>query len=398
MYCLPDEIKLALGLLNEAGYEAYVVGGAVRDMIAKRRVHDYDIASSASPSDVLRVFGAYKTVKTGLKHGTVTVIIGEYPVEITVFRRESAYSDGRHPDSVTAADSIEEDLSRRDFTINAMALSPDGKLIDPFGGRKDIKAKKIRCVGDPEKRFSEDRLRILRTLRFSSELCYDTEEKTGQAVRNGKELVLTVSAERVYAELYRLVNGDGAPRVLIDYADVICLILGIKQNGRYDSAAENIGKLPKDAVLRITALLSGCGADTAAAAAKRLRCSNAEAERMIGSAKYADADPQSGAELKRFINKAGFQTAKDVFAIRSLYDPHAEELLIQTGEIFDRGEPVFIKDLAVNGTDLIAAGATEGKETGELLDTLLTLVTDGKAENERNALIAAAKAILRKKT
>lgn len=398
VFYLPDEIKTVLKTLESAGYEAYIVGGAVRDMLAGRPVHDYDVASSARPEDVLRVFSAFKTVKTGLKHGTVTVLSGEYPVEITVFRREAAYSDGRHPDAVSYADSITEDLSRRDFTVNAAALSLRGELVDPFGGENDIKAGIIRCVGDPEKRFSEDHLRILRALRFSSELGFTIEENTEKMIRKEKELILTVSAERIYEELCRLLEGDGAAAVLTSFCSVICLILGVEQSDRFIKTAENIGRLPENAVLRLTALLFDRDEETANKTMRKLKAKNGERERVVNAVKYANAAPESRVELKKFISTAGFQTASDVFAIRSLFDPYAEELYAETNDILSKKEPVFVKDLAVNGSDLIEAGAKQGRETGRLLEMLLVSVIEGAVENERNALIAASKAFLGKKT
>ena len=398
MFYLPDEIKLALKTLENSGYEAYVVGGAVRDMLANRPVHDYDIASSADPYEVLRVFLPFKTFETGLKHGTVTVIIGDYPIEITVFRRDSVYSDGRHPDSVTRADSITEDLSRRDFTVNAMALSLRGEITDPFGGEGDLKAKIIKCVGDPEKRFSEDHLRILRALRFSSELGFGIEENTEKKIREEKELILTVSAERIYTELCRLLEGGGASRVLSSFSDVICLILGIEPNDGYLRTAGLINKLEKDAVLRLAALLSGQTEEKAAETMRRLKAKNADRSRVKSAVKYSAVSPANKGELKKFINEAGYRTAFDVFAIRSLYDEKAKELYDKTKEIFDNGEPVSIKDLAVNGSDLIDAGIAPGKDTGAALEKLLSAVIEDRVKNEKTALIAYARTKIKKKS
>ena len=397
MFFLPDEIKTVLNKLQNAGFEAYVVGGAVRDMLSGRRVHDYDVATSARPEDVLRVFSDFKTVNTGIKHGTVTVVIGDFRIEVTAFRCESDYSDGRHPDSVSFTADIKEDLSRRDFTVNAIALDINGRLTDPYGGENDVKNRLIKCVGDPGKRFSEDHLRILRALRFSSELCFGIEENTAKKIREYKELILTVSAERVYSELRRLLEGDGASEVLSTYGDVISLILGTDNGEYYLKIVKNINALKNDATLRIAALLSNQTAEKAAAAMKKLRAKNAHTARVTNAVRYAETVPANKTELKKFISKAGYETVADVLSIRSIFDLTAAKLLDMTEEIRRSKEPVFIKDLALNGDDLIGTGASPGEQTGRLLEKLLDLVIEEPSKNERNALLCAAKAVLHKK-
>ena len=185
--------------LRRAGYEAYPVGGCVRDLLLGRTPGDWDVTTSARPEAVMELFE--RTVPTGIKHGTVTVLTEAGPVEVTTFRRESGYADGRHPDAVTFVGDLEGDLSRRDFTINAMALGPDGAIIDPFGGRRDLAVRLIRCVGKPDRRFREDALRMLRAARFSAQLGFAIESATAEAMRKNAGLTARLSAERVRTEL-----------------------------------------------------------------------------------------------------------------------------------------------------------------------------------------------------
>ena len=218
---LPDNIIFVLSRLEEAGYEAYLVGGCVRDPLIGREVSDYDITTSALPSEVEKVFADLRVIETGIKHGTVTVLSDEEPVEITTFRTDGDYLDSRHPESVTFTRKVEDDLSRRDFTVNSIAMDKDGKYVDPFGGREDIERRIIRCTGDPDKRFSEDALRIIRALRFSSVLGFEIEDETARSIHANRELLKKISVERVFIELKKLLCGKDVFRILIDYSDVI---------------------------------------------------------------------------------------------------------------------------------------------------------------------------------
>lgn len=199
---MPDWVRACCTALEEAGYEAYPVGGCVRDTLLGRMPGDWDVATSALPEAVQALFP--HTVPTGLAHGTVTVVLDGIPLEVTTFRREGPYSDGRHPDGVTFGASLEEDLARRDFTVNAMALAPDGSIVDPFGGRKDLRGKLIRCVGDPDRRFTEDGLRLLRAVRFAAQLGFALAEATAEALARNAACLDRVSGERVKGELEKI--------------------------------------------------------------------------------------------------------------------------------------------------------------------------------------------------
>ena len=220
MPILPKEVKTVIAALQNAGYSPYLVGGCVREMLRGKEPSDYDMTSDAPPEEVLRIFGE-SAHPTGLPHGTVTVVSGGMPIELTTMRRDGAYRDNRHPDSVTFGTSIEEDLARRDFTVNAIALAPTGALIDPFGGQEDLKAGVLRCVGEAARRFEEDALRILRLVRFCSVLGFSAEEKTARAAHEKSALLSNVAHERVYAEMNKLLLGENVGATLLAFPDIL---------------------------------------------------------------------------------------------------------------------------------------------------------------------------------
>ena len=222
---IPQFVRTALDRLNECGYEGYIVGGCVRDSLLGKKPHDYDVCTNCTPDKMLEVFANFRTIETGLKHGTLTVLIESEPVEITCYRSDGEYIGHRKPAQVTFESSLEEDLKRRDFTVNAMAYSPKEGLIDLYGGQGDLEKGIIKCVGEPEKRFDEDALRILRGLRFSSCLGFEIEEKTSKAILEQRELLKSISAERIASELKKLLCGKGARKILLDYREVIAVFI-----------------------------------------------------------------------------------------------------------------------------------------------------------------------------
>ena len=271
-WVLPAQVNTALARLHDAGYEAYIVGGCVRDRIMGREPKDYDITTSALPEQTAAVFAGERIIETGMKHGTVTVLLDGEPLEITTFRIDGTYSDSRHPDAVTFTPSLREDLARRDFTMNAMAYSSETGLVDPFGGQADIAAKYIRCVGDPDLRFREDALRILRALRFSSVLGFPIEPETDGAARYLCLLLKKISAERVFSELKQLLCGPDVRRVLLDYAGVLGAVLpeilpmqGFDQRNPHhcydilEHTAAAVEAMPPEPALRLAALLHDVG-------------------------------------------------------------------------------------------------------------------------------------------
>ena len=222
---LPSQVNKALGLLNGAGFEAFTVGGCVRDSLLGVTPYDWDITTSAAPEETERVFDGFRIIETGLQHGTVTVLIDGMPLEITTYRVDGAYSDNRHPDSVSFTRNLKDDLSRRDFTVNALAYNPEKGLVDCFGGIEDLNRKIIRCVGNADERFNEDALRILRAIRFSSVLGFKIENKTSESVFKNKELLNKIAKERIRVELVKLLNGKDVKRVLLDYREIIAVCI-----------------------------------------------------------------------------------------------------------------------------------------------------------------------------
>ena len=269
---LPDYVNTALNRLERAGFEAYAVGGCVRDRLMGRVPTDYDVATAALPEETAAVFAGERVIETGLRHGTVTVLLDGCPLEITTFRVDGAYSDARHPDAVTFTRSLRADLARRDFTVNAMAYSTRTGLVDPFGGEADLRAKRICCVGDPAARFREDALRILRCIRFSSVLGFAIDPATAAAARENRALLRTISAERVAEELKKLVCGADVRRVVLEETDILGAVLpeirpmrGFDQRNKHhvydvlEHCAAACEAVPPEPVLRLAALLHDVG-------------------------------------------------------------------------------------------------------------------------------------------
>lgn len=417
MFELPFEIDRVLEKLCHSGYEAYLVGGAVRDMLMDKPAHDYDVTTSATPEETERVFEGYKVIKTGIRHGTVTVLVGNYPVEITTFRREGSYTDGRHPDAVFFSRRLEDDLSRRDLTVNAVAYSPVKGLSDPFGGVDDIKNRIIRCVGDPDERFSEDHLRLLRALRFSAVLGFAIERGTAESIHKNAGLIRTVSAERVFSELCRLVCGDGARMILEEYRDVITAVIPELSALDGDAYAHTVGSLSYTEPflhLRLAALLHDTVAapsgrddvcvirDTAAKnALVRLRCPTALCDNVCRIIRYcgSDVDPSDKISLKRLASKTGIKILKDVIKLKRADvlagDPRLYHRLTDLNTAYDtlceteeNGTALDVRDLAINGNDVKGLGVRPGPAVGELLRYALDGVISDRVENEKAPLLA----------
>lgn len=269
---MPKNVDIAINLLQSAGFEAYAVGGCVRDSLLGKTPNDWDITTSAKPEDMKSVFADFHCIDTGIKHGTVTVVIDGEPLEITTFRLDGEYEDNRHPKSVTFTSDLGADLGRRDFTVNAMAYSKMTGTVDLFGGQNDLKNKIIRCVGDPDRRFNEDALRILRALRFASALDFEIEEKTAQSLLKNCALLGNISEERIAKELLKLVCGKGAKRILTDFAPVLFEILPELQP-MYKNSHDNphhcydiyehtliaVESIDPEPTLRFAMLLHDCG-------------------------------------------------------------------------------------------------------------------------------------------
>lgn len=429
---LPREIDLIFSLLSARGYSAYVVGGAVRDHLMGRCVNDYDVCTDALPNEVEAVFSDFRVIETGLKHGTVTVLIDDSSIEITTFRTDGSYSDGRHPDSVDFTRDVIKDLSRRDFTVNAIAYSPKEGYIDPFGGSKDIKASIIRCVGDPIRRFSEDALRILRALRFSSSLGFEIDKETSDAIFKFKSNLALVSKERIRDEMKKLICGDGMSNVMHYYRDVIgFLIPELTATFDYDQnnphhdydlfthTIKTVAYLPKDPVLRFAGLLhdiakplseskdengishfyrhAQSGAEIAEAIMKDLRFSNAEIKRAVTLIRHHDGViEETESAVGRKLSKIGVDLYFDLLDLQradnasqkedtSLRAEHNEVLRRIANDILKKEPCLSLSDLALDGNDIKDLGF-KGKEIGKALSILFDAVINGGVENTKEGL------------
>ena len=433
MLRIPDYALKAINILEEAGFEAYIVGGCVRDMLMGKEINDIDITTSATPKETKQAFSLFRTIDTGIKHGTVTVIIDHLPLEITTYRIDKGYSDGRRPDSVAFTKSLYEDLARRDFTVNAIAYNPKTGLIDPFDGEYDIKNMIMRCVGDAEKRFTEDSLRILRGLRFSSTLGFTLESETMRAAIECRHLLKNVSAERIYIELSKMLCGKDIRRVLLTYPDIFEEILPetVRMNGFdqknfhhiYDvwahtaAVTASIEPVPH---LRFAALLHDCGkpdcfsidsdgvghfykharksTDKAEAALTRLKSDNFTKERVTQLIKLHDTPIEPDEKvIKKKLGKYGEELFFDLIKLQRADNMgqspdfrFRQDIYNQiesiAREIIESNQCFSLKDLAVKGNDLSVLGL-KGREIGTTLGILLNAVIEGKVENTNNALI-----------
>ena len=425
-----------LQTLEHAGHEAYIVGGCVRDILMDKPPHDWDVTTSALPQETMTLFDHF-AIPTGLRHGTVTVRSGGLSCEVTTFRTDGDYPDHRHPAAVTFTRSLREDLARRDLTVNAMAMDVRGTLHDPFGGQADIRRRILRCVGQPERRFQEDALRILRTLRFSATLGFVIEEDTHRALRAQCGDLRYVAAERVREELTKLLCGTDVLRVLLDDPQVLGVVLpeilpcvGFDQHNRHHCCdvwghtAHAVAAAQPDPVLRWAMLLHDLGkprcftldgqgvghfhghhrpgAEMAEAICRRLRFDKATAQRICTLVRYHDRPiPLTERAIRRAMNQLGVEGLRQLCAVKRADnlaqhpDYRSRQREIDEGEaIMDellRKDACFsLKQLAVNGRDMAALGL-EGPAIGQALQALLEAVMDGETDNDRAALLALAK-------
>ena len=442
---IPDHAALLLATLERAGFEAWIVGGYVRDRLLERVSHDVDVATDAPWQEVQRVCetAGFSTHETGVKHGTLTVVLPDaadetvkHAIEVTTYRTDGVYADGRHPENVSFVCSIEEDLARRDFTINALAYHPERGMLDLFGGAEDLQRGLIRIVGEPKKRFSEDALRILRACRFCSQLGFAIDEPTYQAMMECKHLLAKVSIERVTSELDGFLQGAHVHDALMSTVDVLAFVMpelvamkGCAQATPYhiydvlEHTAWVVQHTPPDRLTRWAALFHDIGKPAAAFfsmdgvehfyghAAVSIVIARGIMERLLMSPKVkeqvltlvkrhdeaVEANPRS---VKRMLSRLD----GDVALFRKLCDikradalsqaPHcapraelADELKRVLEEVLAADEAFTVRDLAINGSDVMAAGIPKGPAVGETLTRALDAVIDGRIRNERNELL-----------
>lgn len=379
---LPTAVETAIRQLNTAGYEAYAVGGCVRDSLLGKEPTDWDITTSATPEEMQEVFASYRTVETGLKHGTLTVIIDGMPLEITTYRVEGDYSDGRHPNSVSFTRCLSEDLCRRDFTVNAMAYHPAIGIVDLYGGREDLNSGIISCVGESEKRFSEDALRILRALRFASVLGFRITKDTECAIRALYPTLSCVSIERIATELGKLLCGVSAQRIVSDYFEVMHHLIPELQSGN-DFYLLSI--VPPESVARWAALFWCCGlsAEAAGEVLRRLRLDNHTIRNVKTLLNCRSMPHHTDADLLRLLNCLGDgDLLRDYLALVEMDG----NTCLRIQRLIADNRCYKTSMLAVGGDDVVACGFC-GPEVGLVLSALLNAVIDGVCTNEKQELI-----------
>ena len=433
---LPEDVKAILHTLQEAGYEAYAVGGCIRDSLLGRRPDDWDITTSAKPQETKALFG--KTIDTGIQHGTVTVMRHGRGYEVTTYRVDGEYEDGRHPKEVTFTASLKEDLRRRDFTVNAMAYNEEDGLVDLFGGRQDLEQKIIRCVGEANERFEEDALRIMRAVRFSAQLGFSIEERTKEAIRGHAGRLRQVSAERIQVELTKLVISPNPDFLRIAWETGITAVVLPEFDHLMEQPQNNphhcfsVGEhtlhamqaVRPDKCLRLAMLLHDVakplclttdaegidhfhghaqkGERMAAQILKRLRYDNHTTELVSRLVKWHDV---AIAPEKKAVRRAASRMGKELFPL--ILEVKAADLAAQSDyqrtekrewlerlrslyeEIEREGDCLTIKDLAVNGRDLIQAGITPGPQLGLALQQLLEIVLEDPEKNTREYLLSS---------
>lgn len=431
---IPKEVKFLLDQLHQHGWEAYVVGGCVRDSLLGKSPDDWDITTSALPLQTKEALPGIPVLDTGLQHGTVTAILNKKPFEITTYRTDGVYTDHRRPDQVTFTRSLQEDLARRDFTINALAYHPEQGLLDYFGGLEDLRQNILRCVGTPTQRFQEDALRIFRALRFASTLGFSMETATAQAALQQKSLLHHVAAERLQTELKKFLCGSDCEAVLRQFAPVLFEILpelspmiDCTQHHPYhvysvwEHTLHAVGAIEADPILRLTMLLHDSGKpavkttdengidhfyghaassmEIAESILRRLKFDHHTQERIPLLVKHHDLPLTPTIPwIKRKLNRFGTEVFSQLLSI------HQADILAQNpalnhrvsmieecrnlmAEILEQNQCFSIRHLAVNGHDLLDLGIPEGKEIGRILNQLLEAVIDGACENTRPSLL-----------
>lgn len=438
MINIPSDVKRVMDILTDGGYKAYIVGGCVRDSVMNREPNDWDVTTNASPEKIKELFASFRTVDTGIQHGTVLIVSGKTPVETTTFRIDGEYTDNRHPDSVTFTANIKDDLARRDFTVNAMAYNETDGLIDPFGGIYDIKNKIIRCVGDADTRFNEDALRIMRAVRFASALGFSIEENTAQAIIRNENLLSGIACERLSSELMKLLCGENVFTVLRDYRSVIGVFMpelklefDFKQYGKkhgYDvwmHTVHTVNNIENDPILRLTMLLhdtgkiathkldengnstfknhAAVGGVIAQNILRRLKFSKEYISTVSYLVSIHDKEvPETREDVKEYIRDLGEENFIRLMKIRRAdksglakeFRDIADKLIFAYttfDDVIEKDEPCTLKQLAVSGNDI--KKIIPAAHIGDALNYLLGCVIRNPEKNTKEELISLAKKI-----
>lgn len=389
---IPENVDKIIKTIEEEGFEAYAVGGCVRDSLLGIEPKDWDITTSAKPEEIKHIFP--RTVDTGIEHGTVSVLMGKIPYEVTTYRLDGAYTDGRHPDKVEFSTSLAEDLKRRDFTINAMAYSKQTGVVDLFAGKQDLENGLIRCVGEPLERFSEDALRMLRAIRFGAKLGFCIEAETYRAIGMLKENLAKVSKERIFIELNKTLESDLPIRLLdvkdTGLADFISPVFAQIEESSYRDLAKLTG-VSKNRSLRWAAFLYKMGEEKAVRILKDLKSDNDNIQVVKHLIRYMDYDVDGGAyRLKILLNRIGYENTRLLLELKQagfgndVRDIAKVEKTLD--QIIEKREAYRISELALNGKDLIFLGIKQGKQIGDILDFLLDEVMKSPDLNQKEIL------------
>jgi len=438
---IPIDVNFIISTLENSGFEAFIVGGCVRDAILGRVPEDWDITTNAKPSQIKECFKGYNFIDNGEKHGTIGVIINKTVYEITTYRIDGEYCDCRHPEKVEFTDDITADLSRRDFTINAIAYNEKVGFVDPFNGISDISLKAIRCVGEPDERFQEDALRILRALRFSSVFDFSIEVRTANSLIQNRQLLNKIAVERIATEFNKLICGKNVGYILRRYKDVIAVFLpelvstfNCEQNTPHHNknvwkhTTVSVANIEADLLLRMVMLFHDIGkpmakftdikgrdhfhkhpkfsAEITKNALERLKYPNSFIENVVTLVRYHDnRGIENKKQIKRLLNKIGETNFRHLLKVQradisaqSTYQREEKLNFVNNAEslfeeILRDNECFTLKNLAINGSDLLHMGVNKGVQIGYILNELLTSVIDGDVENEKSVLLELAKTI-----
>ncbi len=386
---LPEYILTCLKQLNSNGYECYVVGGAIRDSLLGRHISDYDLATNATPLDIKNVFTKEAIYDNGIKHGTITVIIKSHPIEITTYRIDGEYFDGRHPESVYYTQSIYEDCKRRDFTINAICYHPKSGFLDFFDGMDDLNNKVIRCIDDPDKRFNEDALRIMRALRFSAQLEFSIEQNTKESIFKNKDLLHKISIERITDEFLKIIKCDNCSKIIQEYFEIFSLFIKeLKTLNDYqiEKTVSFLDNHIYSTSTKIAALLYYLK-DDALSIMEYLKLPNTTKRKVMYLLEYENVDLTHRLTLKKTLSVSE-EYFNDLLEFTKIIDPslNIKEIRTEANYILKNNEPIRLKQLHISGNDVVALGF-KGHDISIILNDVLNQIMDGSVLNIKEDMI-----------